>query len=216
MSKLLSVSIVGALAIALVSCSESTAPAKGTPRTVSVVATASVPAVPTAPVTVATNTTESKVSATYPVAALQALVAAFGGPVAITMTDVAAKDIAAKLPAGSAALIDPTTTAATLQFSAQRSGASFTASESGSILFQSAGTTYQLSFAFTPFGASCATGSLSAFVLQAGVKTVVALSGISFGPPIGFTAAIPAGIFVASSGFALVIQCQPVTGGFGG
>jgi hypothetical protein len=154
MSKLLSGSSVAALAIALASCSTSTAPASipTPPRTASVATSAAVPAVPTAPVALTTNATESKVSATVPVAALQAMVQALGGPVTITMTDVAPKDFSSLLPAGT--VVD-TNSVEVIQFSAQRSGASLAVETPGTVLGQIASPNLRFSFRFTPYGYTC-------------------------------------------------------------
>jgi hypothetical protein len=91
MSKLVSVSTVTALAIALASCSESTAPSS---RTYSVSTTATVPANPTAPILLITNDPQSKVTVTLNVATLQALAQLVGGSAQIKMTDVAPTDYA--------------------------------------------------------------------------------------------------------------------------
>jgi hypothetical protein len=154
MSKLLSVSSVAALAIALASCSTSTAPASipTPPRAASVATSAAVPAVPTAPVALNTNSTESKVSASVPVAALQAIVQALGGPATITMTDVAPKDYSSLLPAGT--VVD-TNSVEVIQFSAQRSGASLAVETPGTVLGQIAPPNLRFSFRFTPYGYTC-------------------------------------------------------------
>jgi hypothetical protein len=216
MSKLLSVSSVAALAIALASCSTSTAPAaKATPRTASVVTTAAVPAVPTAPVSLTTNTTESKVAATLPVAALQAIVAALGGPVTIKMTDVASKDFTATLPTGSAAAIDPARTAGVFQFSAVRSSAMQSQVTSGTLLAQASNGSYTVDFKFTPFGATCRSGTTGAYFLSAGgVKTIATLTGFAIDNlgGLSFTYAVPASLI---SAYTIVVECDGVTGSFG-
>jgi hypothetical protein len=215
MSKLLAASTVAALAIAVAGCSESTAPTKSTPRTVSVVTTASVPAVPTAPVTLTTSATESKVAVTYPLAALQAIVQSLGGPVTITMTDVASKDFAARLPAATTALIDQSKAASVLVFSAQRSGASLAQATDGTILSQTFPSGfYSVEFAFTPFGGSCASGSLALYINSGGTKTAIALQNVTIaGSPqvIKGFAGIPANIIAAWTGW---FECTPVSGAF--
>jgi hypothetical protein len=154
MSKLLSVSSVAALAIALASCSTSTAPASipTPPRAASVATSSAVPAVPTAPVALNTNSTESTVSASVPVAALQAIVQAVGGPATITMTDVAPNDYSSLLPAGT--VVD-TNSVEVIQFSAQRSGASLAVETPGTVLGQIAPPNLRFSFRFTPYGYTC-------------------------------------------------------------
>jgi hypothetical protein len=215
MSKLLTASTVGALALALASCSESTAPNKAAPRTASVVTTVAVPAVPTAPVTLTTSATESKVAATVPLAALQALVQALGGPVTITMKDVAAKDYSSSLPAGTAALINASTTAAVLQFSAVRSGASLTQESSGTVLYQSGQTVYDFSVSFTPYGQSCAPGTLTGSLLSGGTKTAVTLKNVrNLGYLVTADFPVPLSVFIV--GYAMLFECQGVSGSFGG
>lgn len=214
MSKLLAVSTAGALAIALVSCSEATAPTKAAPRTVSVATTAAVPAVPTVPVALTTNTTESKVTVTLPVAGLTALVQAAGGPVSITMTDLAAKDYASRLPAGTAALIDPAKTAGVFQFSTQRSGASQTALSSETVYLQGTSTILAGSVAITPFGQSCTPGTVTGFILSGGTKTSVALTSVSVvSGVVNATAPVPISFWLA--GFSLLFEFTGVSGSFG-
>jgi hypothetical protein len=91
-------------------------------------------------------------TATVPVAALQAMVQALGGPVTITMTDVAPKDFSSLLPAGT--VVD-TNSVEVIQFSAQRSGASLAVETPGTVLGQIASPNLRFSFRFTPYGYTC-------------------------------------------------------------
>jgi hypothetical protein len=213
MSKRLAASTVAALAIAAAGCSESTAPAKSTPRTVSVSTSATVPAVPTAPITLATNATESQVSVTLPATALQNIVQALGGPVSITMTDVAPADVASKLPAGSSALIDASKTAALILFDAQRSGASSLADLTSEMILAQVGGNVDIPFRFKPFSAGCTAGSFVGFTLQNSVRTVrtITVPGLANGFW-SFSYTIPLPFFVRS--FVLGVECTPVSGSF--
>jgi hypothetical protein len=213
MSKLLSVSSVAALAVALASCSTSTAPAKSAPRTASVVTTAAVPAVPTAPVTLATASTESNVSVTIPVAVLQDIVAAYGGPVSIKLTDVAPKDFASLLPAGTAGTFDAATSASVLLFDITRSAAALAQVTSETILYQGATTSWP--FRVVPFGASCTPNTLTASAKSATANADVPLTGVSFTGVIftGFFT-IPRAFLVAKAPFFIRFQCTPVSGSF--
>jgi hypothetical protein len=214
MSKFLAVNTVSALALALGGCSTSTAPvAKATPRTVSVTTTAAVPAVPTAPVTLTTNSTESNVSVTIPLDALQTIVAALGGPVIITMTDLAPKDYTSSLSAGSAAVIDPVNTTGIFQFSAARSSASLSAVTSEMILAQTAGTTSKWNYFRIPHG-DCQLNTLTAYFLTlGGTKTKAALSNASES-----TGLYSVQVDVPNSmlpNYTIVFECKGVSGTFG-
>jgi hypothetical protein len=136
MSKLVSVSTVTALAIALASCSESTAPSS---RTYSVSTTATVPANPTAPILLITNDPQSKVTVTLSVATLQTLAQILGGPAQIKMTDVAPTDYSS-LPANEQTSISKfgSRTLTVLVFDVTRTGALASASlaSSSEVAFQ--------------------------------------------------------------------------------
>ncbi len=78
------------VAVLFSACHSSTSPA--ITKTQTVTATASVSATPTAPVSVQTSGSQSNVSASFDVAALQQIVALVGGGATITMADLASKD----------------------------------------------------------------------------------------------------------------------------
>jgi hypothetical protein len=102
------IAIVATLVVAasLTQCKSSTT-APYDSRKYSVAATPiTVPAVPTVPMSISTNDPNSHVQVTLPVAALQAIVQAAGGPATVNMTDVAPPDFST-LPSGQGALIGP-------------------------------------------------------------------------------------------------------------
>lgn len=89
-SKLLLPAVMCVAVVTLAACAKETTGVS--PRTHSVVATASVPATPTAPITLTTNDPESHVSLTFDVTTLQQIAQAVGGAATITVTDIAPVD----------------------------------------------------------------------------------------------------------------------------
>lgn len=84
-------------------------------RTRSVKVTATIPANPTTPILIQTDDPESEVDVTLPVEALEAIIEAAGGPVQVTMTDMAPTDYDT-LPASERALVEQNPSLATLLF----------------------------------------------------------------------------------------------------
>jgi hypothetical protein len=133
MSKRLTVITVGALAIALASCTTTTAPVNKT-RTTSVSTTAAIPATPTAPITLQTNDPQSNVQATLPVASLQAMASLVGGAAQLKMTDLASTNYST-LPTGAQAAVEQfgVQTMATIVLDLSKSTALASASASRSV-----------------------------------------------------------------------------------
>jgi hypothetical protein len=207
-----------ALALAVASCTI-TAPTKPIVRTVSVTASAPVPTVPTVPITVRTNGTESQVSVEYSLAELQALVTLYGGPVTLSVTDVAPKDYASRLPTAAAAWVNDPTTALALLFDAQRSGASLAQLSSGAVFLQSAPVSISkiLTLSLVGLPSLCRTGITGvkyARTASAGTPTIApSFISAKTGSLISITYILPPdgldGRYVG------VLSCSPITGGFG-
>jgi hypothetical protein len=207
------------LAVLVTACNKSsTSP---NTKTETVTATASIPANPTAPVTISTTGSQSNASVTVDAAGLQGIAALVGGPVTVTMSDLAPKDYGQIGAAAQTSLSSATGVNGVLSFSFSKASGNLAADRAPADLVQGLPV---WNFSYKVVNDACPTSSTVTLVAYVHTLGWVAVPNTTTFTKANGTitgqANIPQFFFDALSGFfrvTLAFKCpnSTLTGGIG-